>query len=168
MTTCRPAIADRAAVVSCLRTPQVSAVMHFAALAYVGESTGDPALYYRNNVTGTLALLDAMPEVGENQIVFSSSCATYGLPDSMPIRETMAQLPVNPYGETKLAIERVLKWYGAAYGLRSVALRYFNAAGADRGGEIGEGHDPETHLIPLVLRSALGTAPPVAIFGTNY
>ena len=161
-------IADRAAVASSLRTHQASAVMHFAALAYVGESTGDPALYYRNNVAGTLALLDAMREVGVNRIVFSSSCATYGMPDAVPIRETMAQLPVNPYGETKLAIERVLRWYGPAYGLRSVALRYFNAAGADRGGELGEEHEPETHLIPLVLRAALGAGPPVGVFGTDY
>jgi len=161
-------IADRAAVATALRMHRITSVMHFAAFAYVGESGTDPALYYRNNVSGTLALLDAMREVEVNRIVFSSTCATYGLPDSVPIRETMAQVPVNPYGETKLAIERVLRWYGPAYGLRSVALRYFNAAGCDRGGEIGEEHDPETHLIPLVLRAALGTAPPVQIFGTDY
>jgi len=161
-------IADRAAVATALKTHRISSVMHFAAFAYVGESGTDPALYYSNNVCGTLSLLDAMREAGVNRIVFSSSCATYGLPDSVPIRETMAQHPVNPYGETKLAIERVLRWYGPAYGLRSVALRYFNAAGCDRAGEIGEEHDPETHLIPLVLRAALGTAPPVQIFGTDY
>jgi UDP-arabinose 4-epimerase len=161
-------IADQAAVATALRMHRITAVMHFAAFAYVGESGTDPALYYRNNVSGTLSLLDAMREVEVNRIVFSSTCATYGLPDSVPIRETMAQVPVNPYGETKLAIERVLRWYGPAYGLRSVALRYFNAAGCDRGGEIGEEHDPETHLIPLVLRAALGTAPPVQIFGTDY
>ncbi|HXP04078.1 MAG TPA: UDP-glucose 4-epimerase GalE [Stellaceae bacterium] len=161
-------IADRGAVATALKAHRISSVMHFAAFAYVGESGTDPALYYRNNVCGTLALLDAMREAAINRIVFSSSCATYGLPDSVPIRETMAQLPVNPYGETKLAIERVLRWYGPAYGLRSVALRYFNAAGCDSGGEIGEEHDPETHLIPLVLRAALGTAPPVRIFGTDY
>jgi UDP-arabinose 4-epimerase len=161
-------IADRAAVVTALSTHQVCAVLHFAAFAYVGESTSDPALYYRNNVTGTLSLLDAMREVDVNRIVFSSTCATYGLPETMPIRETTAQAPVNPYGETKLAIERVLRWYGPAYGLRSVALRYFNAAGADRGGEIGEEHEPETHLIPLALRAALGAGPAVAVFGTDY
>jgi UDP-arabinose 4-epimerase len=161
-------IADRGAVAAALRAHNVSTVMHFAAFAYVGESTGDPALYYRNNVTGTLALLDAMRETGVDRIVFSSSCATYGLPDSVPIRETMVQRPVNPYGETKLAIERVLHWYGEAYGLRSVSLRYFNAAGADRDGQIGEEHEPETHLIPLVLRAALGAGTPVAIFGTDY
>ena len=130
--------------------------MHFAAFAYVGESVTDPALYYNNNVRGTLSLLDGMLAAGATRLVFSSTCATYGLPDAVPIVETMPQRPVNPYGETKLAIERVLHWYGAAYGLRSVALRYFNAAGCDRGGEIGEEHDPETHLIPLVLRAALG------------
>ena len=161
-------IADRAAVAAALKAHRITSVMHFAAFAYVGESGTDPALYYRNNVCGTLSLLDAMRDVGINRIVFSSSCATYGLPNSVPIRETMTQLPVNPYGETKLAIERVLRWYGPAYGLRSVALRYFNAAGCDRGGEVGEEHDPETHLIPLVLRAALGTAPPVQIFGTDY
>ena len=161
-------IADQAAVAAALQTHRITSVMHFAAFAYVGESGTDPALYYRNNVCGTLSLLDAMREVGVKRIVFSSSCATYGLPASVPIRETMAQLPVNPYGETKLAIERVLRWYGPAYRLRSVALRYFNAAGCDRGGEVGEEHDPETHLIPLVLRAALGTAPPVQIFGNDY
>jgi UDP-arabinose 4-epimerase len=161
-------IADRAGVISALKAHRIASVMHFAAFAYVGESGTDPALYYRNNVCGTLSLLDAMREAEVNRMVFSSSCATYGLPDSVPIRETMSQLPVNPYGETKLAIERVLRWYGPAYGLRSVALRYFNAAGCDRGGEIGEEHDPETHLIPLVLRAALGTAPPVQVFGSDY
>jgi UDP-glucose-4-epimerase GalE len=161
-------IADRAAVAAALKAHRVSSVMHFAAFAYVGESGTDPALYYRNNVVGTLALLDAMREAGADRIVFSSTCATYGLPDSMPIAETTPQRPVNPYGETKLAIERVLHWYGAAYGLRSVALRYFNAAGCDRTGEIGEEHDPETHLIPLVLRAALGSGSPVSIFGTDY
>jgi len=161
-------IADRASVAAALTAHRVSCVMHFAAFAYVGESGTDPALYYRNNVIGTLALLDAMRETGTDRIVFSSTCATYGLPDSMPIAEATPQRPVNPYGETKLAIERVLHWYGAAYGLRSVALRYFNASGCDRAGEIGEEHDPETHLIPLVLRAALGSGPPVSIFGTDY
>lgn len=161
-------IADGAAVAAALKTHRVSSVMHFAAFAYVGESGTDPALYYRNNVVGTLALLDAMREAGVDRIVFSSTCATYGLPERMPIAETTPQRPVNPYGETKLAIERVLHWYGEAYGLRSVALRYFNASGCDRAGEIGEEHEPETHLIPLVLRAALGSGPPVSIFGTDY
>lgn len=161
-------IADRAAVAAALRAHDVGAVMHFAAFAYVGESGTDPALYYRNNVLGTLALLDAMRDAAVDRIVFSSTCATYGLPDATPIAETTPQRPVNPYGETKLAIERALHWYGAAYGLRSVALRYFNAAGCARSGDIGEEHDPETHLIPLVLRAALGAAPLVSIFGTDY
>jgi UDP-arabinose 4-epimerase len=161
-------VGDRAAVAAALRAHSISAVMHFAAFAYVGESGTDPALYYRNNVVGTLSLLDGMRDAGVDRIVFSSTCATYGLPETVPIAETTPQRPVNSYGETKLAIERALYWYGQAYGLRSVALRYFNAAGCDRGGEIGEEHDPETHLIPLVLRAALGTAPPVSIFGTDY
>jgi UDP-arabinose 4-epimerase len=144
------------------------AVMHFAAFAYVGESVGDPELYYRNNVGGTLALLAAMREAGIGRLVFSSTCATYGNPESVPIGETAPQRPVNPYGDTKLAIERALHWYGGAYALRSVALRYFNAAGADLDGEIGENHDPETHLIPLVVRAALGQAGPIDIFGTDY
>jgi UDP-arabinose 4-epimerase len=161
-------VADRAALAAAIETHGISAVMHFAAFAYVGESGTDPALYYRNNVAGTLMLLDAMREAGVENIVFSSTCATYGLPEIVPIAETTPQRPVNAYGETKLAIERALYWYGQAYGLRWVALRYFNASGCDRGGEIGEEHDPETHLIPLVLRAALGTAPPVSIFGTDY
>ena len=161
-------VGDRAAVAAALRAHGIAAVMHFAAFAYVGESGTDPALYYRNNVIGTLTLLDAMRDAGVDRIVFSSTCATYGLPDTVPIAETTPQRPVNSYGETKLAIERALHWYGLAYGLRSVALRYFNAAGCDRGGEIGEEHDPETHLIPLVLRAALGSGSPVSIFGTDY
>lgn len=161
-------LGDREAVTATLKTHQISAVMHFAAFAYVGESGADPALYYNNNVRGTLALLDGMLAAGTKHIVFSSTCATYGLPETVPIVETMPQRPVNAYGETKLTIERALYWYGVAYGLRSVALRYFNAAGCDRDGEIGEEHDPETHLIPLVLRAALGSGPPVSIFGTDY
>jgi UDP-arabinose 4-epimerase len=161
-------VGDQMAVVAALQLHAVSSVMHFAAFAYVGESGTDPALYYRNNVNGTLTLLDAMREAGVDRIVFSSTCATYGMPDNVPIVETMPQRPVNAYGETKLAIERALYWYGGAYGLRSVALRYFNAAGCDRDGEIGEEHDPETHLIPLTLRAALGSGPAISIFGTDY
>jgi UDP-arabinose 4-epimerase len=161
-------VGDRAAVVTALKAHDVAAVMHFAAFGYVGESGTDPALYYRNNLIGTLTLLDAMREAGVDRIVFSSTCATYGVPKVMPIAETTPQRPVNAYGETKLAIERALYWYGQAYALRSVVLRYFNAAGCDRAGEIGEEHDPETHLIPLVLRAALGSAPPVSIFGADY
>ncbi|HXC28027.1 MAG TPA: UDP-glucose 4-epimerase GalE [Stellaceae bacterium] len=161
-------IGDRAAVLAALEEHRVSSVMHFAAFAYVGESGTNPALYYSNNVVGTLALLDAMRDAKVDRLVFSSSCATYGEPEVVPMAETTLQHPVNAYGETKLAIERALYWYGQAYGLRSVALRYFNASGCDRDGEIGEEHDPETHLIPLVLRAALGSGPPISIFGTDY
>jgi UDP-glucose-4-epimerase GalE len=142
--------------------------MHFADYAYVGESVADPAMYYRNNLGGSLALLDAMREVGVDKIVFSSTCATYGIPAEVPIRETAPQLPVSPYGETKLAIERALQWYGKAYGVRSVSLRYFNAAGADPEREIGELHEPETHLIPLVLQTALGERSRIDVYGTDY
>src|ERR1051325_9123184 len=159
---------DRDRLVTAMRSHRVEAVMHFAAFAYVGESVTCPELYYRNNVVGTLSLLDAMREAGVATIVFSSTCAVYGIPETVPIRETTAKAPLNPYGETKVAIERALHWYGAAHGLRYAALRYFNAAGADPDGEIGENHDPETHLIPLVLRAALGTGDTLRIFGTDY
>jgi UDP-glucose-4-epimerase GalE len=161
-------LADRTKLVAALETHRVSAVMHFAAYAYVGESVTDPSMYYRNNLVGTLSLLEAMREAGVGKIVFSSTCATYGTPASVPIDETAPQLPINPYGETKLAIERALRWYGQAYGLRWTALRYFNAAGADPDGEIGERHDPETHLVPLVLQAALGKRPHIDIYGTDY
>jgi UDP-arabinose 4-epimerase len=159
---------DRARLVEAMRAHRVVSVMHFAAFAYVGESVGNPELYYRNNVGGTLALLDAMREAGVETIVFSSTCAIYGIPDRLPIREDAAKGPLNPYGDTKLTIERALHWYGGAYGLRYAALRYFNAAGADPEGDIGEDHDPETHLIPLVLRAALGRGEPLQVFGTDY
>ncbi|HEX6440755.1 MAG TPA: UDP-glucose 4-epimerase GalE [Stellaceae bacterium] len=159
---------DRAALVAAMRAHEVAAVMHFAAFAYVGESVADPELYYRNNVGGTLALLAAMREAGVGAIVFSSTCAVYGVPDQVPISEGTAKAPLNPYGETKLAMERALHWHGEAYGLHYAALRYFNAAGADPDGEIGEDHDPETHLIPRVIRAALGTGSPVEIYGTDY
>lgn len=162
------ALADRARLCRALAEHRVEAVMHFAAYAYVGESVADPALYYRNNLEGTLSLLEAMRETGVGEIVFSSTCATYGIPDRVPIGESAPQRPVNPYGETKLAIERALHWYGAAYGLRSVALRYFNAAGADPECEIGECHEPETHLVPLVLQAALGQRAQIEVYGTDY
>lgn len=161
-------LAERGKLAEALDRHRVSVVMHFAAYAYVGESVADPALYYANNLGGSLALLEAMREVGVDKIVFSSTCATYGTPDQVPIRETMPQLPVNPYGETKLAIERALHWYGEGYGLRWMSLRYFNAAGADPDGEIGERHEPETHLVPLVLGAALGELPQIDIYGTDY
>jgi UDP-glucose-4-epimerase GalE len=161
-------LSDRTTLSETLRRHQVGAVMHFAAFAYVGESMTKPQLYFRNNVVNTLTLLDTMLEAGVKRVVFSSTCATYGTPETVPIDEQAPQRPVNPYGETKLMIERALHWYGIAYGINSVALRYFNAAGADPDGEIGEAHDPETHLIPLVLDAALGRRPQIDILGTDY
>ena len=161
-------LADRALIEATMRRHRVAAVMHFAAFAYVGESVGDPALYFRNNVANSLVLLEAMARVEVRSIVFSSTCATYGVPESMPIAETTPQRPVNPYGESKLMIERMLHWLGRAQGLGYAALRYFNAAGDDPDGEIGEDHDPETHLIPLVLEAALGRRAAVEIYGTDY
>ena len=161
-------LADTSALVTAMRQHSVAAVMHFAAFAYVGESVSEPDLYYHNNVVGTLALLGAMREAAVKTIVFSSTCAVYGVPEILPIRETTPKAPLNPYGETKWTIERALHWFSGAYGLRYAALRYFNAAGADVDGEIGEDHEPETHLIPLVLRAALGRGKPIDIFGTDY
>ena len=142
--------------------------MHFAAWLLVGESVQEPRKYYWNNVVNTLRLLDAMLAAGVKLIVFSSSAATYGNPRTVPIPEDHPKEPVNPYGETKLAMERALQWYGNAYELRWMALRYFNAAGADHDGEIGESHDPEAHLIPLTIKAALGERPHVEIYGTDY
>lgn len=147
---------------------KIDAVLHFAAYAYVGESVLDPEKYYFNNVANTLNLLHAMREHGCDRIVFSSTCATYGQPEAMPIVEDMPQRPINPYGATKLMVERILRDYGRAYGLRYAVLRYFNAAGADPEGEIGEDHDPETHLIPLVLDAASGKRPGIKVFGSDY
>jgi UDP-arabinose 4-epimerase len=144
------------------------AVMHFAAFAYVGESVTDPSKYYRNNTFGSLSLLDAMRAGGVRDIVFSSTCATYGMPPSLPIAETTPQNPINPYGASKLMVERMLADFGPAYGMGFTALRYFNAAGADPDGQIGEDHDPETHLIPLVLDAASGRRENIAVFGTDY
>jgi UDP-glucose 4-epimerase len=144
------------------------AVMHFASLIQVGESVQQPWRYYRTNVGGTLNLLDAMRSAGVDRFVFSSSAAVFGEPDYTPIDEAHPKAPVNPYGFSKLAVERILADYAKAWGLRSVSLRYFNAAGADPEGELGECHDPETHLIPLVLQAASGHRPAVTIFGTDY
>jgi UDP-glucose-4-epimerase GalE len=145
----------------------VDAVLHFAASAYVGESIGNPRKYFQNNVESALALMDAVLESDVRQFVFSSTCAVYGIPQSLPIVESSPKEPVNPYGATKLFFERVLTAYGASHGLRSVALRYFNAAGARLDHNIGEIHSPETHLIPLAIKAALGTAPPLKIFGSD-
>ena len=161
-------ILDRAALDTLFQHYEPAAVMHFAAFAYVGESVTDPAKYYRNNVAGTLTLLDAMRAAGVDRLVFSSTCATYGAPERLPIREDTPQAPINPYGASKLMVERILADFGTAYGMKSVALRYFNAAGADPEGEIGEDHDPEPHLIPLVLDVAAGRRPAITVFGEDY
>jgi UDP-glucose 4-epimerase len=158
-------VLDGALVERALREDAIEAVLHCAARALVGESVADPALYYSENVVGGVALLDAMRRAGVSRIVFSSTAATYGEPESIPIVESQPQRPINPYGETKLAFERALHWYGQAYGIRAVALRYFNVAGATE--RRGEDHDPETHLIPNVLR-AIETGAPVTLFGDDY
>jgi UDP-glucose-4-epimerase GalE len=148
--------------------PRVDAVMHFAACAYVGESVANPRKYFRNNVESALKLLDAVLASNVRTFVFSSTCATYGVPKQLPISESSEKNPINPYGATKLFLEQALAAYNVSSGLRSVSLRYFNAAGAHPSGEIGEFHDPETHIIPLALRAALRTAPPLTVFGRTY
>ncbi len=160
-------IADVGAVRAAIARHGVSAVMHFAAFLDVGESVRDPARYYRNNVVGALGVLEAMAAERVSALVFSSTCATYGEPIETPIGETHPQRPINSYGETKLAIERALPHFERAYGIHAIALRYFNAAGADPDGEIGEDHAPEIHLIPRALEAAAGGAP-VEIFGDDY
>ncbi len=147
---------------------KIDAVFHFAAYAYVGESVENPEKYYFNNVVNTLNLLRVMQKSGCMRIIFSSTCATYGTPDKVPITEDMPQQPINPYGATKLMVERIFKDYQKAYGLEFVVLRYFNAAGCDPEGEIGESHDPETHIIPLVLDAAGGQRPDIKVFGMDY
>jgi len=147
---------------------KVEVVMHFSAYAYVGESVTDPAKYYRNNVVGTLSLLEAMLGASIDKFVFSSTCATYGVPQFIPLTEEHPQHPINPYGATKLMVERIISDFDVAYGLKSVSFRYFNAAGADPSGILGEDHNPETHLIPLVLQTALGKRSSISIFGTDY
>lgn len=161
-------LADGALIARVLKEYEVTAVIQFAAYAYVGESVTNPRKYFRNNVVNTLNLLDAMVDAGVRDIVFSSTCATYGEPIRVPIAEDHPQNPVNPYGESKLMVEKMLHWYQGAYGLRYAALRYFNAAGADPDGEVGEDHDPETHLIPLTIDAAMGRRPGLDIYGTDY
>jgi UDP-glucose-4-epimerase GalE len=161
-------IADEKLVKETIDRYRIDGVIHFAANAYVGESIQHPDKYFQNNVVNTLSLLKAVLDSGVPNLVFSSSCTTYGTPEAIPIDEAHPQAPVNPYGESKLFIERALGWYERAYGLRFVCLRYFNAAGADPGGQLGECHDPETHLIPLAIEAALGQGPPLKIFGTDY
>jgi UDP-glucose-4-epimerase GalE len=161
-------LADATSLGGLIRRFKVSAIIHFAAYAYVGESMEWPGKYFQNNVAGTLNLLEAARVHGVEQFVFSSTCATYGVPRDLPISEEHRQTPVNPYGESKLFIERALAWYDSAHEFRSVALRYFNAAGADPDGEIGEDHEPETHLIPLVIQAAAGDRPHIDVYGTDY
>lgn len=159
---------DGEALRDALRQVRPEAVLHLAALSQVGESVLDPGRYYAVNVGGTLNLLEAMRATEVNNLVFSSSCAVYGEPDIVPMKEDLPRRPINPYGATKHASERMMEDFDAAYGLRSVRLRYFNAAGADPAAEIGEWHEPETHLIPLVLDAALGRREAISIFGTDY
>jgi UDP-glucose 4-epimerase len=146
----------------------VEAVIHFAACSLVGESMNHPGKYYHNNVYGTLCLLEKMNEYGVDKIVFSSTAAVYGEPENIPLLESNRTLPTNPYGETKLAIEKMMQWFEIAHGIKHIALRYFNAAGAHESGNIGEDHNPETHLIPIILQVALGQRPHISIFGDDY
>jgi UDP-glucose 4-epimerase len=159
-------LADNALVLSTLKERRIDAVIHMAGDALVGESMQNPARYYRTNLVAGLSLLEAMRDAGVKPIVFSSTCAVYGVPERTPLEEGMPTRPINPYGESKLAFERALDWFHAAHGLKVVALRYFNAAGASL--RSGERHDPETHLIPIVLDAAAGTRARVTIFGDDY
>jgi UDP-glucose 4-epimerase len=158
---------DRA-VLNAVLSKGFDAVMHFASFIQVGESVQHPDKYYRNNVTNTLGLLDAMRAHGVSKFIFSSTAATFGEPQYTPIDERHPQQPINPYGRTKLMVEQALADYDKAYGFKSVCLRYFNAAGADPEGQLGERHDPETHLIPLVLQAASGRRPSISVFGRDY
>ena len=164
----RAGMADADAVRKAVREHGIVAAVHFAASAYVGESVRNPRRYYRNNVSDMETLLGALVDEGVKALIFSSSCATYGIPDAVPLLESHPQRPISPYGETKLVGERMLHWFEGAYGLRHACLRYFNASGADPDGEIGEVHDPETHLIPLVMQAALGLRDSIEVFGTDY
>jgi UDP-glucose 4-epimerase len=161
-------LADRALLDRVFAQGRFDGVMHFASFIQVGESVREPGKYYRNNVFHTLNLLDAMVTHGVRAFIFSSTAAVFGEPQYVPIDEAHPKAPINPYGASKLMVERMLADYDAAHGLRSVALRYFNAAGADPEGELGERHDPETHLIPLVLQAAAGRRPAIHVFGTDY
>ncbi len=161
-------ILDFTRLIEVLNCYKPLAVMHFAGLIAVGESVEHPERYYRNNVIGSLSLLQAMREVGVNNVIFSSTAAVYGLPKEAPINETSLEKPINPYGETKLIVERVLRDFGVAYGLNWTALRYFNAAGADPASETGEAHDPETHLIPIIIESIQGKRDRLTVYGADY
>lgn len=161
-------MADESLLDRIFRSRPFDAVMHFAAFSLVGESVADPAKYYRNNVANTLCLLDAMVRHGVKHFIFSSTAATFGNPVRLPMDESHPQHPINPYGQSKLMVERILEDYDRSYGLKSTCLRYFNAAGADPEGEVGERHNPETHLIPLVLQAASGRRDAITVFGTDY
>ena len=161
-------IADRRALDAAIQRHRPAAVMHFAAFTYVGESVADPGKYYRNNVAGTLSLLEAMRDHRIDRLVFSSTAANYGKPDSVPITEEAVKAPINPYGQSKWTAERMIADFAAAHGLRAAALRYFNAAGADPQGELGELHDPESHLIPLAMQAVTGDGPTLTLFGDDY
>ena len=161
-------LGDRKAVADILRKESIELVMHFAAFAFVGESVVEPLKYYENNSAKPVQLLYAMKDVGVNKFVFSSTCATFGIPKEMPIHENLPQAPINPYGQTKLDMENMLKACARAYGLSFAAFRYFNAAGAAEDGTIGEDHQPETHLIPLAIAAAAGTGKPLSVFGDDY
>ncbi|AMY10598.1 UDP-glucose 4-epimerase [Luteitalea pratensis] len=167
LTVVEAAIGDSATVESTCRQHGVDASMHFAAWLSVAESVTDPAGYYRNNVTGSIGLFEGLSRAGVTRLIFSSTCATYGEPQRVPIDETHPQQPINAYGETKLAVERALPHFETAYGLRSIALRYFNAAGADPDGLLGEDHDPEIHIIPRAIFAATGTDT-LKVFGEDY
>jgi len=164
----RADLKDRETLRQCFEQFMPEAVIHFAAFAYVGESVSDPARYYDNNVANTLSLLEVMRTQGCKKIVFSSTCAVYGIPNVLPLTEYHPCGPINPYGHSKHFIEQVLTDYGTAYGLRHVALRYFNAAGADPNGDLGEAHDPETHLIPLALKTCQPGTRPLTVFGIDW
>ena len=161
-------LCDHRALREALKKYNVTSAIHFAAHAYVGESVREPRRYFENNVVNTLHFLHALLDAGIHHVVFSSSCAVYGVPERIPIGESHPKLPVNPYGDSKLFIERVLDWYGSAYGLRWAALRYFNAAGADSSGDLGEVHNPETHLVPRLIEATLGRLKSVEIYGVDY
>lgn len=161
-------LADAAALDRVFAAERIDLVMHFAAFCYVGESVTDPLKYYQNNFAATLTLLEAMLRHGVKKFVFSSTCATYGVPEKMPMTEDLPQAPINPYGQTKLDVENMLKAFARAYGLSFAAFRYFNAAGAAEDATIGEDHDPETHLIPLAIGAAQGLRPTLQVFGTDY
>jgi len=161
-------LGDEAAIERVLRAEQIDVVMHFAAYCYVGESVTDPLKYYFNNVGATLHLLHAMLAAKVRKFVFSSTCATFGVPATLPIHENLPQAPINPYGQTKLDVENLLKALAVAYGFSFAAFRYFNAAGAGEDGSIGEDHDPETHLIPVAIDVAIGKRPHLQLFGTDY